>query len=125
KIEDGSVPMNFGPLNNEGGERRLNVLITRAKSRCEVFANITARDIDLSRSNKFGIRSLKSFLYFAEHGKLDVAEEDKLPLNQPFEDVISTQLQDAGYIVRRQIGSAGFYVDLAVVDPEHPGRYLV
>src|SRR5690606_5126980 len=84
-----------------------------------------ARDIDLSRSNKFGIRSLKSFLYFAEHGKLDVAEEDKLPLNQPFEDVISTQLQDAGYIVRRQIGSAGFYVDLAVVDPEHPGRYLV
>lgn len=125
KTEDGKVPMNFGPLNNEGGERRLNVLITRAKLRCEVFANITAQDIDTSRSNRFGIRALKSFLYFAQHGKFDVPKEIKTPLNIPFEDVVASQIEALGYAVRKQVGSAGFYIDLGVVDPEHPGRYLL
>jgi very-short-patch-repair endonuclease len=125
RIEDGKVPMSFGPLNNEGGERRLNVLITRAKHRCEVFTNITSRDMDTSRSNRFGIRALKSFLYFAQHGKLDVAEEIKAPVDQPFEDVVAFQLEKLGYTVRKQVGSAGFYIDLAVVDSEHPGRYIL
>ena len=125
RIEDGKVPMSFGPLNNEGGERRLNVLITRAKHRCEVFTNITSQDMDTSKSNKFGIRALKSFLYFAQHGKLDVAEEIKAPLNIPFEDFVAHQIEKLGYTVRKQVGSVGFYIDLAVVDAEHPGRYLL
>ncbi len=125
RIEDGKVPMSFGPLNNEGGERRLNVLITRAKHRCEVYSNITSQDMDTSKSNRFGIRALKSFLYFAQHGKFDVTEEVKVPLNTPFEDVVSHQLEKLGYTVRKQIGSAGFYIDMAIIDTEHPGRYLL
>jgi superfamily I DNA and/or RNA helicase len=78
RSEDGYLAMSFGPLNTEGGEKRLNVLITRAKLRCEIFTNITSDDIDLSRTQKYGIKVLKEFLYFAEHGKLNVTEETGL-----------------------------------------------
>jgi superfamily I DNA and/or RNA helicase len=125
RTEDGKVPMNFGPLNNEGGERRLNVLITRAKMRCEVFTNITPEDIKIGESARFGIRALKSFLYFARYAKFDKPEAlipDEL---RPFEDEVAAQLTKAGYVVRNKVGSPGFYLDLAVVDPENPGRYIL
>lgn len=125
KIEDGKVPMSFGPLNNEGGERRLNVLITRAKYRCEVFANITSDDINTTATTKFGIRALKSFLYFAQHGKFAVDQDVALLTERPFEQMVADRLTAAGYTVRNKVGSEGFYLDLGVVDPEHPGRYLL
>jgi len=125
KVEDGKVPMSFGPLNNEGGERRLNVLITRAKMRCEVFTNITADDLKVTETSRFGIRALKSFLYFAQFAKFD-NPESVIPDNvRPFEEEVYTQLTKAGYTVRNKIGSAGFYLDLAVLDPENPGRYIL
>lgn len=125
KTKEGYLSMSFGPLNNDGGERRLNVLITRAKFRCEVFANITSADIDLSKSQKRGIAALKSFLHFAEHGKLDIPVETGRPFDSYFEEQVALQLTKLGYIVRQQVGSIGFYLDLAIVDPEHPGRYLL
>jgi very-short-patch-repair endonuclease len=125
RIEDGKVPMSFGPLNNEGGERRLNVLITRAKYRCEVFANITSDDIVTTTTTKFGIRALKSFLYFAQHGKFAVDQDVPILTERPFEQMVADRLTAAGYTVRNKVGSEGFYLDLAVVDPEHPGRYLL
>ncbi|WP_214073033.1 DUF3320 domain-containing protein [Mucilaginibacter sp. dw_454] len=125
RTEDGKVPMNFGPLNNEGGERRLNVLITRAKMRCEVFTNITSEDIKISESARFGIRALKSFLYFAQYAKFDTPEAIIPNEVRPFEDEVAAQLTKAGYIVRNKVGSPGFYLDLAVVDPENPGRYIL
>jgi superfamily I DNA and/or RNA helicase/very-short-patch-repair endonuclease len=124
RIEDGKVPMSFGPLNNEGGER-LNVLITRAKLRCEVFTNIISEDIKTSDTTKFGIRALKSFLYFAQHGKFNIDKDIPLPVKRPFEDIVSDELTRSGYIIRKQVGSEGFYLDMAVVDPENPGRYLM
>ncbi len=125
RIDDGKVPMSFGPLNNEGGERRLNVLITRAKYRCEVFANINADDITTTATTKFGIRALKSFLYFAQHGKFDVDQEVPVLTERPFEQTVADRLTEAGYTIRNKVGSEGFYIDLAVVDPDHPGRYLI
>lgn len=125
RTEEGKVPMNFGPLNNEGGERRLNVLITRAKMRCEVFTNITSEDIKVSESARFGIRALKSFLYFAQYAKFDRSEAIIPNEIRPFEEEIAAQLTKAGHIVRNKVGSPGFYLDLAVVDPENPGRYLL
>lgn len=125
RIEDGKVPMSFGPLNNEGGERRLNVLITRAKYRCEVFANITSDDIITTATTKFGIRALKSFLYFAQYGKFDVDQDVPILAERPFEQMVADQLAAAGYTVRNKVGSEGFYIDLAIVDPDHPGRYLI
>lgn len=125
RTEDGKVPMSFGPLNNEGGERRLNVLITRAKSRCEVFTNITAADMNPGPNAKFGIRALKSFLYYAQHGKFESDKEEMESKPQPFEEIVVEGLREQGYTVREKVGSAGFYIDLAVVDTDHPGRYLL
>ncbi|SEW53515.1 DUF3320 domain-containing protein [Chitinophaga arvensicola] len=125
RTEEGYVAMSFGPLNNEGGERRLNVLITRAKTRCEVFTNITADDIDINRTKSYGIQSLKNFLYFAQHGKLYMTAETGLPADSPFEENVAAKLEALGYIVRKQIGSKGFYIDLAIVDAENPGRYIL
>lgn len=125
RTEDGKVPMSFGPLNNEGGERRLNVLITRAKSRCEVFTNITASDMNPGPNAKFGIRALKSFLYYAQHGKFESDKEEILIKPQPFEEIVAESLRSNGYVVREKIGSAGFYIDIAIVDSDNPGRYIL
>lgn len=125
RSEDGYMAMSFGPLNNEGGEKRLNVLITRAKLRCEIFTNVTSDDIDLNRTQKYGIRVLKEFLYFAEHGKFNITEETGLPEDSPFEKSVAEKLTQLGYTVRKQVGSQSFYIDLAIVDPENPGRYIL
>ena len=66
RTADATLAMNFGPLNGDGGERRLNVLITRARLRCEVFSSLTADDIDLDRTRARGVRALKSFLAYAQ-----------------------------------------------------------
>lgn len=125
RTEDGKIPMSFGPLNNEGGERRLNVLITRAKMRCEVFTNITSEDIKVGENAKFGIRALKSFLYFAQFARFDHAESNAVTEIKPFEEEVALQLTKLGYAVRAKVGSSGFYLDLAIIDPENPGRYIL
>jgi very-short-patch-repair endonuclease len=125
RTQEGYIAMSFGPLTNEGGERRLNVLITRARLRCEIFTNLTAADIDLTRTRSRGIAALKHFLYYAEHGRLHLTEETGLPADSPFEENVADRLTSLGYIVRKQVGSQGFYIDLAIVDPEHPGRYII
>src|SRR5215203_4290548 len=121
----GTLPMSFGPLNQDGGERRLNVLITRARRVCEVFTNLTADDIDLGRSGSRGVRALKTFLQYAKEGVLDVPVATGREPDSPFEESVLSALQAAGYRVETQVGSAGFFIDLAVVDPERPGRYLL
>lgn len=125
RVAEGTVPQSFGPLNNEGGERRLNVLITRAKLRCEIFTNINSEEIKITPTTKFGIRALKSFLYFAQHGRFEV--NDVLPLidKEPFEDQVVDQLMLKGYIIRKKVGSEAFYIDIAIVDENNPGRYIL
>lgn len=121
----GSVPMNFGPLNRDGGERRLNVLITRARRRCEVFTNMTSEDIDLGRAGSRGVRALKTFLRYAEGGGLDMPIPTGREPDSPFEEAVLRALQAAGHRVETQVGSAGFFIDLAIVDPDKPGRYVL
>lgn len=125
RTKDGYLTMSFGPLNGEGGERRLNVLITRAKQRCEVYTNLTADDLDLSRTRAKGVAALKTFLNFAQHGRLNQNEETEREMDSPFEEAVYRALTARGYQVRPQIGSQGFYIDLAVVDPDQPGRYVL
>ncbi len=122
---DGKMTMNFGPLSNTGGERRLNVLITRAKRRCEVFSSITADDIDLERVSREGPKVLKRYLSFAAGGPLDVAESSGRGLDSVFEAQVAEALQGRGYEVVPQVGDAGFYIDLAVKDPDQPGQFLL
>ncbi|MDF7812687.1 DUF3320 domain-containing protein [Hymenobacter sp. YC55] len=122
---EGSLTMSFGPLNGEGGERRLNVLITRAKQRCEIFTNLTAADLDLTRTTAKGVAALQTFLEFAQHGHLSQPQELSREVESPFEEVVYRALTARGYTIRPQVGSQGFYIDLAVVDPAHPAHYLL
>ncbi len=123
--EQGKLTMNFGPLNNDGGERRLNVLITRARQRCEIFTNLHADDIDLSRTQARGVAAFKRYLKYAATGDLELPEITGRDMDSPFEVAVYNALVKSGYEVQPQVGSAGFYIDLAVVDPERPGRFLL
>ena len=123
--QNGAVAMNFGPLNKEGGERRLNVLISRARRRCEVFTNLRADDIDLSRTQARGVASFKRYLQFASTGQLEMAEPTGGDYDSPFEEAVATALRDLGYRIEPQVGVGSFRIDLAVVDPKRPGRYVL
>ena len=122
--QDGKMSLNFGPLNQDGGERRLNVLITRAREKCVVFSNFKAYDMNLTVNPPYGVKSLKEFLEYAENLTLGTQGPDTYT-KEPFEDAIASFLEENGYTVDRQIGCAGFRVDLAIVDDENPGKYIL
>jgi very-short-patch-repair endonuclease len=117
--------MRFGPLSAEGGERRLNVLISRAKRRCEVYASITDDDIDLERGKGKGVFAFKLFLHYARTGRLSMNQRSDRQMDSVFEEQIMAALQERGYQVHPQVGIAGFFIDLAVADEAVPGRYLL
>ncbi len=119
------MSMNFGPVNREGGERRLNVLITRARQSCEVFANFTADDVDLKRSNQRGVVALKNFLAYARDRYIETPYATHQETDSPFEDEIIRALKALGHEVVPQVGSAGFRVDIGLVDQNKPGRFLL
>lgn len=121
----GAMSMRFGPLGSEGGERRLNVLISRAKLRCEVFSSITDNDIDLDRARGKGVAAFKLFLRFARTGELHGPEGDSSSIATGLEAQVATALRQRGYIVDVRVGIAGLFVDLAVSHSDVPDRYLV
>lgn len=126
---NGKVSMNFGPINRVGGERRLNVAVTRAKHEVLVFSGLKADQIDLTRTRSRGVRDLKLFLEYAERGPRvlatqSVASADAEPESE-FERLVAERLMAAGYIVHYQVGCSAYRIDLAIVDPTSPGRYLL
>lgn len=125
KDNNGRLTQNFGPLNNRGGFRRLNVLISRSRARCEVFSSVTADDIDLSRTKSEGLTMLKGYLTYAKSGHLEIPSHSDREHDSEFELQVDKALSEAGYTVRAQIGTCGFFIDLAIVDPDKPGRYLL
>jgi very-short-patch-repair endonuclease len=127
--ENGKVAMRFGPLNRQGGERRLNVAVTRARARMTVVSSIRAPDLDLSRSRAESVRLLRAYLDYAERGTSvlagDGTQVQARELESAFEREVFEELTRRGLTVLPQVGCSGFRVDLAVVDPREPGRYLL
>ncbi len=121
----GKLTKNFGPLNRDGGHRRLNVLISRAKEVMHVFSNFRADELPLTDADAFGVRALKHFLKFAETGELEIPRETGKDPDSPFEEEVISALRGEGYLVEPQVGSAGYFIDLAIRDPENPGSYLL
>lgn len=117
--------MTFGPVNGEGGERRLNVLFSRARVRCEVFASFDPGDIDPSRVSRDGPRVLKRFLDYAKTGIMDVRAPTGLEADSPFEEDVAAVISSLGFLADTQVGSAGFRIDIGVRHPDRPGQYLV
>jgi hypothetical protein len=121
------LSLNFGPLNQQGGFRRLNVAITRAKSEMHLFSSITADMIDLSKTSSKGVFGLKAFLEFAEKGKtmlaLDAAEIKSE--EGAIGDFIAAELKKEGVRCRPSVGAGVFKIDVAVEDSLDPGRYVL
>lgn len=124
-----TMSMNFGPLNKSGGERRLNVAITRATSEVLVFSSFDSSMIDLSRSSALAVEHLKHYLEFAEKGPIALAEQSTAAygvdqFDSDFEQAVAWALREKGWNVQTQIGVSKFRVDLGVIHPDFPGVYL-
>ena len=125
----GRLFMNFGPINNDGGERRLNVAITRARRELVVYSSLRSDQIDLTRTRATGSLHLKTFLDYAERGPKAIAEVNAIrseaDFDSPFEQQVFDALTNKGWRVDFQVGCSGYRIDLAVVNPDMPGRYLL
>jgi very-short-patch-repair endonuclease/ribosomal protein L17 len=115
----GNMTMNFGPLNRQGGERRLNVAITRARDRIKILASFRPYEIDRSRTQSKGVHLLRSYLEFAEQGPkallADLSSEGGEP-ESPFEEAVVDALQSHGLRIVSQVGVGAFRIDMAVKD---------
>ena len=123
----GKLTMNFGPLNNMGGEKRLNVAVTRARQEFHIFASIRAEQIDLSRTKATGVQHLKSFLDYSERGASALPSGDEGAVGSAadvFESAVADAFRRRGWEVHTQVGVAGFRVDIGVVHPDRTGCYL-
>ncbi|MDB5932099.1 MAG: hypothetical protein JWR60_3806, partial [Polaromonas sp.] len=123
----GKTTMNFGPLNGEGGQRRLNVAISRAREAVVIYSTLLPEQIDLAKVRAAGVRDLKHYLEFAIKGYRALAEQS-LPTggepDSPFEVAVIRLLRSQGWDVHPQVGCSGYRIDIGVVDPRAPGRYL-
>jgi very-short-patch-repair endonuclease len=126
KGANGRMRHSFGPINQEGGERRLNVAVTRAKRRMTVVSAFSHRDLDPNKLTKAGPQQLKAYLEFAESGGVmpDPVLDEHPPLN-PFEIDVRGRLETAGIPLVPQYGAAGFRIDFAAKHPERPGEMVL
>ena len=122
----GNVSKSFGPVNREGGERRLNVLISRARLEMQVYSNFEDTELDTSSTQSTGVKALKTFLKYARTGKLDeINDNTGREPDSPFEIEVMNELKAKGYDVVPQVGSAGFFIDIGVKHPDKPGAYVM
>lgn len=123
---NGNVSMNFGPLNNQGGERRLNVAVSRARYEMIIFSTLRSEQIDLKRTKSKGVEGLKRFLEFAERGTSPVPAIQLQNLQQSnLITLIAQELTQRGYKVDTLVGRSNFKVDLAIVNPLQPDTYIL
>lgn len=125
KDANGNLPYRFGPILQEGGERRLNVAVTRARSRVTLVSSFSHRDMDPGRSSAKGAELLRQYLEYAASGGTELgAEVSDVPLN-PFELSIKEGLERRGIPVTAQYGVSGYRIDFACAHPGEPGRMVL
>jgi very-short-patch-repair endonuclease len=120
--------MNFGPLNREGGERRLNVAVTRAREKVVVVGSLRAADLDLGATRAVGVTHLHAYLDYAERGTAALqattpAGEEAEP--SALEREVLAEVRRLGYEAVPRVGCGEYRVDLGVVAPGTPGRFLL
>ena len=123
--QNGRLSKNFGPLNRDGGERRLNVLFTRAREKCVIFSNFKSLDLHIGDDDPAGLRVLKSFLEYAETKTFVSKTPEYEPDEASFDESVTAFLEENGYTVHRKIGCAGYKMDMAIVNEEMPGHYII
>ena len=119
--------MNFGPLNREGGWRRLNVAVSRARREMVVFSTLQPEQINLSRTSATGVAALKDFLSYAADGSLQetaVSASESHAVHGIARDICS-ELAKNGWKTHCMVGHSQYRLDIGVIDPAHPGQYLL
>lgn len=129
KGADGKFAMRFGPLSLSGGERRLNVAISRAKEQMIVVSSFHANEIRDEEKNE-NRKLLKDFLEFAEHGEMELVvgdelEDDDICFDSDFEKAVYNFIISKGYQAKTQVGVSGYKIDMAIIDPKDSGHYLL
>ena len=127
KDVQGKLSMNFGPLNREGGWRRLNVAVTRSRYEMHVFSTLRSEEIDLSRTAARGVAGLKAFLNFAEKGASALSKEHEgaQSKNMQLSIMIAKELKKRGWDSEYNIGSSDFKIDLGIINPKHPEEFIL
>ena len=121
----GPVMRRFGPITHAGGERRLNVLFSRARQRMEVFSSMQANDIAVGPGISEGVRILRDYLEYAATGKIETGVDTGRQPESPFEEYVLDRLRAHGLEVDPQVGVAGFRIDLGVRHPDFPHGFLL
>ena len=129
KDETGKMTLNFGPINRQGGARRLNVAVTRARYALKLVSSIEPEDIDLTRTESEGASLLRNYLEVARDGVRAVYKDEKIysdaEFDSPFEESVYNELSRRGVQLIPQVGVSQYRIDLAVVDPEQTGHFLL
>ena len=120
------MAMNFGPLNKPGGERRLNVAVTRAREKVVLITSIKATDID-PETKALGVQTLRSYLDYAEHGPetLGSGKTKEGEFDSALDEDVAAEIKKMGYEVVPQVGCSGYRIDIGVSDPVNPGCFLL
>ncbi len=122
----GKVSLNFGPLNQAGGWRRLNVAVSRAREEMLVFSSMTSGMIDLAKTSSKGVAGLKAFLEFAERGKTTLAVNSAfVKSGAGIGKYIAAELTAYGYDCRCDVGASDFKIDVAVIDPKNRHKFIL
>lgn len=124
--KQGKVTLNFGPLNRDGGWRRLNVAVSRARYEMKIFSTLRSEQIDLRRTSAEGVAGLKEFLEYAEKGKNTSMSSASEPSSYDgFVEAVARNLRSRGYDVRTNIGSSGYKIDIGIVSPTDKSSYVL
>ena len=123
---EGKMSLNFGPLNKNGGWKRLNVAVSRARSEMVVFTSMTADMINLKRTKAKGVEALRDFLEFAQKGQLQSKNIEKnMEERQGIMEHICQMLNEHDYKYQRSVGHSKFKIDIAVMNPYKEEEYLL
>ncbi|SFS07432.1 DUF4011 domain-containing protein [Anaeromicropila populeti] len=129
KDTNGVMYMNFGPLSRDGGYRRLNVAITRAKYNVKLVGSIYPTDIRLESTNSEGVKMLRSYIEFAIQGQkvldTEISSNDVVNVDSPFEEAVYDFLIKNNYQVSTQVGCSGYRIDMAIKHPSLSGRFVI
>ncbi len=121
---DGKLKMLFGPLSRKGGERRLNVAITRAKEKLTVVSSLQPSEINVTEETGLGVRLLRKFIAQAQAAKSTVVAGSDTCTDK-FVEAVAMALTDRGHQVRRAVGTSAYRIDLAIEDPGDPEKFLL
>ena len=123
--QQGQMTMNFGPLNKPGGERRLNVAVTRAREKVVLITSIKASDIDKD-TQALGVQTLRTYLDYAEHGPETQSDKSKEgTFDSAIDEDVAAEIKKMGYEVVPEVGCSGYRIDIGVLDPVNEGCFLL